>query len=202
MSGHHEPSWRAELLRSLDQLASLRDELRSTGNTLDPELVAEADELLSQARRAVDELTRLHPLADADAVRDAGTRGIDPLTIISTVGITTVLLPFVQSLAENAGNDAYRKLTSLVRRRRAARRSGAEPADPERIVLGDRDTDVRVTIDAGVDEKALTTLLKVDFSDGSLRGTTLRWNPRSTQWEPEAGHRQVNLWLPGDPLDE
>lgn len=200
-----ESHWRAELMSSLDQLSSLRDELRGRGNGLEPELIAEADELLSKARRAVDALAPLYPALDADAIKASGPRGLDPLTIISTVGITTILLPFVQSLIENAGNDAYRALTQLVRRHRARKQSevgSAEQPDPERIMLGDRETDVRVVIDARVDETALAALQKIDLSGGSLRAATLRWNPETKAWEPEPVRRPVNLWLPGDPLDE
>ncbi|MCW6003525.1 hypothetical protein K1W54_02845 [Micromonospora sp. CPCC 205371] len=192
-------------MSALDQLSSLRDELRGRENGLEPELIAEADELLSKARRAVEALAPLYPALDADAIKDSGARGVDPLTIISTVGITTILLPFVQSLIENAGNDAYRALTQLVRRHRARKQSevgSAEQADPERIMLGDRETDVRVVIDARVDETALAALQKIDLSGGSLRAATLRWNPETKAWEPEPVRRPVNLWLPGDPLDE
>ncbi len=203
--GQRESHWRAELMSSLDQLSSLRDELRGNENGLEPQLIAEADELLSKARRAVDELAPLYPVLDADALKNSGTRGFDPLTIVSTVGITTIVLPFVQSLVENAGNDVYRALTKLVRRRRTGKQSEVESAkqpDPERIMLGDRETNARVAIDAGVDEAALTALQTIDLSDDSLRDATLRWNPQKKVWEPEPGRRPVNLWLPGDPLDE
>lgn len=203
--GQRESHWRAELISALDQLSSLRGELRGNENGLEPELIAEAGELLSKARRAVDELAPLYPALDAEALKDSGTRGFDPLTIVSTVGITTIILPFVQSLVQNAGNDVYRALTKLISQRRAGKLSEVESTkqpDLERIMLGDRETNARVAIDAGVDETALTALQKIDLSDDLLRDATLRWNPQKKAWEPEPGRRPVTLWLPGDPLDE
>lgn len=200
-----ESHWRAELISALDQLSSLRDELSGTQNGLEPELIAEADELLAKARRAVDELTPLYPVLNAEALADTRTRGFDPLTFVATVGITTIVLPFVQSLVENAGSDVYRALIKIVRRRQAGKRSEIEAAkqpDPERIMLGDRETNARVVIDASVDETALIDLQEIDLSDEALRDATLRWNPQTKAWEPEPGRRPVDLWLPGDPLNE
>lgn len=111
----------------------------------------------------------------------------------------------MQSLVENAGSDVYRALTAFVRRRRSGKQSeieSAQPADPERILLGDRDSTVHVLIDPGVDEDAVKALQEVDFSHDSLRDVTLCWNPRTKTWDPEPGRRSVDLWLPGDPLDE
>ncbi|WP_127934717.1 hypothetical protein [Nonomuraea polychroma] len=196
---------RAELMSALDQLSSLRDELRGNSNGFEPELLAEAHELLSKACRAVDQLAPLYPALDTEAVKESGTRGFDPLTIISTVGITTIVLPFVQSLVESAGNDVYRTLVNIVRRRRASKESEAGSAsrpDPQHILLGDRATNARVIIDASVDRAALLALLEVDLSADWLREATLRWNPEKKAWEPEPGRGPVKLWLPGDPLDE
>lgn len=195
-----ESQWHAELLSALDQLFSVRDELRGDENTIDLELITEVDGLLSKARRAVDALARLHPVSDADTVNGSGTRGFDPLTFVSTVGITTFVLPFVQSLVQNAGNDVYRTLVELVRRRRTAR--SVPQQDPECVMLGDSETDVCVAIDAAVDKAALDALRTIDLSGDSLRDATLRWNPHRKVWEPDPGHRSVDLWLPGDPLDD
>lgn len=200
-SESRESHWRAELMSALAQLSSLREELRGNENGLESDQIAEADELLSKARRAVDELVSLYPLPDADTLKDSGTRGPDVLTVVSTVGITTIVLPFVQSLLESAGDDVYRALKERVRRRWAGKPSevdSAERPDPERIMLGDHETNARIVIDAGIDKAALTALLRVDLSDDLLRDATLRWNPRKKAWEPEPGRRPINLWLPGD----
>jgi hypothetical protein len=197
--GPRELDWHAELLSSLDQLSSVRDDLRRSVPGDDAELLAEAESLLAHATLAVGALRPAHPVPDADEARAAGERGLDPLTIVSTVGITTVLLPFVQRLVDNAGDDVYRVLTRLVRRWRS---SGAATPDPDRVVLGDPRMNLRVVIDDSVDGTALQVLRKTDLSDPALHGATLRWHPHRKVWEPEPGPRPVSIWLPGDPLDE
>lgn len=187
------PYWRSQLITSLEELGSLGAELRGSDGQFTADALAEADELLARARRALDELAPVHPPLDADALRAYPTRGgLDALTVAYTVGITTLVLPFVQTLAQRAGEDAYRTLTKLIGRR----------ARPDRIVLGDRETEVHVTVDTRVDGTALAALQHVDFTDEALREATLRWNPDHGAWEAEPGRPQVSLWLPGDPLDE
>jgi hypothetical protein len=193
--------WHGELVSALDQLASVRAEFGRGDGDPEPELIVETAELLARAQLAVGELTRLHPALDADSVRQAGVRGFDPLTFVSTVGITTVALPFLKTLVEKAGADVYEALTDLVRTRRKHDRTPA-PADPERVVLDDRETSVRIVIDAGVDASALTALQQIDLSTWANSGADLHWNPRQKKWEPDTDPRPVKLWLPGDPLDE
>ncbi|PWG14327.1 hypothetical protein DF268_07200 [Streptomyces sp. V2] len=190
------PYWRAQLIISLEGLGALGAELRGSDGQFPADALAEADELLARARRAMDQLAPAHPPLDADALRATRTRGgLDALTVAYTVGITTLVLPFVQTLAQRAGEDAYRTLMKLIGGR------GREPR-PDRIVLGDRETEVHVTVDTRVDGTALAALQHVDFTDEALREATLRWNPDRGAWEAEPGRPQVSLWLPGDPLDE
>ncbi|OLF11340.1 hypothetical protein [Actinophytocola xanthii] len=197
-NGHSQSAWRTELLSALDQLSSLRDDLRSSESPIEPDLLMETVELVAKAERAVFELTRTNPGVDVDAVRDLGNRGIDFLTIASTVGITTVLLPFLQSLVQNAGNDVYKALTKLVR---SKTRHSDQRDDPERIVLDDKQSEVRVIIDSSVDRAAVDSLREIDLTDPAMRHTVLRWNADKGQWLPDSTTQPVSFWLPGDPLD-
>ncbi|WP_330282004.1 hypothetical protein [Streptomyces sp. NBC_00588] len=193
------PHWRAELIASLEQLGALGAELRDDGPEFEADALAEADELLRRASRAVEELSARYPRLEADELRTSPARGIDTLSVVYTVGITTLVLPFVQTLAQRAGEDAYRALCRIIGRHGRSSRRNAEPG---RVVLGDRETDVRVAIDSRVDAAALAALQQVDFADESLQEATLRWNPDRSAWETEPGRARVSLWLPGDPLDE
>lgn len=198
-AGHSQSVWRTELLSALDQLSSLRDDLRSNEPPIEPDLLMETAELVAKAEQAVFELTRSSPGLDADAVRGLGTRGIDFLTVASTVGITTVLLPFLQSLVQNAGNDVYKALTKLVRSK--TRRSDQRD-DPERIVLDDKQSEVRVIVDSTVDRAAVDSLRELDLTDPALRRTVLRWHAGKGRWLPDPTNEPVRFWLPGDPLDD
>lgn len=191
--------WRRELLTALDQLSSLRDDLRSNEPPIEPDLLMETAELVAKAEQAVIELTRSDPGFDADAVRGLGTRGIDFLTVASTVGITTVLQPFLQSLVQNAGNDVYKALTKLVRSK--SRRSDQDHG-PERIVVDDKQSEVRVIVDSTVDLAAVDSLRELDLSDPVLRRTVLRWHAGKGRWLPDPTNEPVLFWLPGDPLDD
>jgi hypothetical protein len=196
--GHSQSVWRTELLSALDQLSSLRDDLRSNEPPIETDLLMETAELVAKAERAVFELTRSNPGLDADAVRGLGTRGIDFLTVASTVGITTVVLPFLQSLIQNAGNDVYKALTKLVR---SKTRRNDQRDDPERIVLDDKQSEVRVIVDSTVDLAAVNSLREIDLTNPAMRHTVLRWNADKGQWLPDPTTQPVSFWLPGDPLD-
>lgn len=181
------------------QLSSLRDDLRSNEPPIEPDLLIETAELVAKAEQAIIELTRSNPGHDADAVRGLGTRGIDFLTVASTVGITTVLLPFLQSLVQNAGNDVYKALTKLVR---SKTRHCDKDHDLERIVVDDKQSEVRVIVDSTVDRAAVDSLRELDLTDPILRRTVLRWHADKGRWLPDPANEPVRFWLPGDPLDD
>ncbi|MFF4349528.1 hypothetical protein [Streptomyces sp. NPDC001530] len=199
--GQSEPSSRTELISSLEELAVLAEELRHADDMSAPVLIAEVDELLTHARKTVDRLAAQFAVPNMDTVQAAGSRegGIDGLTIAYTVGITTLVLPFLQGIAQRASEDAYRAITAVIQRRRSARRPSQ---DPHRIVLSDRETKAQIIIDENVDGAALAKLQQIDFADENLREATLRWAPERQTWEVEPRRPPVNLWLPGDPLDE
>jgi hypothetical protein len=187
-----------DLISSLEHLALLGRELQAATDDGHPLLISEVDATLAEAGLALKRLTG-ESAAAADPGEGSRDRGIDPLHIAYTVGITTVILPFVQGLVQRAGEDAYDRITSLVRRRR---RPSLPAGKPTTVVLSDRETKTQVIIDARVDDAALAKLQQVDFADGRLHEATLRWDPDRQAWQAQPARPEVDLWLPGDPLDE
>jgi hypothetical protein len=187
-----------DLITSIEHLAILGRELQASNGDSPPLLLSEMDETLAEAGLALKRLTD-GSAGVAGLGAEGAERGVDPLSIAYTVGITTVILPFVQGIVQRAGEDFYEKMTGLIRRRR---RQSLPAAEPTTVVLGDRDTNTHVLIDARVDSAAIAELQRLDLTDDRLRDATLRWNPDHRAWEAQKARPDVNLWLPGDPLDD
>lgn len=73
-------------------------------------------------------------------------------------------------------------LTKLVR---SKTRRNDQRDDPERIVLDDKQSEVRVIVDSTVDLAAVNSLREIDLTDPAMRHAVLRWNADKGQWLPD-----------------
>ncbi|MEV5355856.1 hypothetical protein [Streptomyces sp. NPDC052693] len=107
--------------------------------------------------------------------------------LAATATVTAAVLPFIQSLATQAGLRAFETARSMVRRF-TARTIGVNGLDQYRIVVRDTETGVEFIMPQGLPDEALSALTTTDLealamplTDGSK--VMITWDAEAQQWQ-------------------
>lgn len=177
----------AEVYRAAGYLMMLAEVLDQQGLSAEAEEIYRADgdsiayaEFLDRHGRTGEAARVRSRMAPVAAAR---VEAAEWATVITTVVVTTGVLPFVQGMITKAAEDTYDGVRGLLRKVAGKRRGReAELAPSTLLVIRDPDSRLRLHMRTDATDEALAALAALDLDTLPAKGKSLRWDEETRQW--------------------